>query len=355
MTHSITAFQDRVCVGVDLHKDTLTAAVLDPRSGETRFRKIACKCRNAIRAFFGELPRPHAVAIESVGFYRWLFDELEPIVDALYLADATQCRALAGRRVKTDREDALNVAELLAAGRLPVAYAAPAPVQELRHWTRHRHHLMRQHAAVLIRTKSILALVNRPGPNPASRTKAPALLRYIKAQRANMPATLVTQLELAADQMVLLERQIDGIDDRLKRTLDAAPFRDAALRVRSFPGVGVVIAATILAEVGDFGRFTHRDAVARYAGLDPAVYNSADSVRTGRIAKRGSRDLRWALVQAAWVARRCDDNVKRLHQRLTKRCGSKRAIVAVARRMLRWMWHAERRGEHYRFAGVREG
>jgi transposase len=52
------------------------------------------------------------VAIESVGFYRWLFDLLEPIVHELLLADATQCRALAGRRIKTDREDALNVAEL---------------------------------------------------------------------------------------------------------------------------------------------------------------------------------------------------------------------------------------------------
>ena len=59
------------------------------------------------------LPRPHAVAIESVGFYRWLWEMLEPIVEELVLADATQARALAGRRLKTDREDALNIAAAL--------------------------------------------------------------------------------------------------------------------------------------------------------------------------------------------------------------------------------------------------
>ena len=69
------------------------------------------------------------MAIESVGFYRWLWEMLEPIVEELVLADATQARALAGRRLKTDREDALNIAQLLAVGRLPTSYAPPIEVQ----------------------------------------------------------------------------------------------------------------------------------------------------------------------------------------------------------------------------------
>src|SRR5450432_1909665 len=114
-----------VAVGVDLHKDTMTVCVLDTRTGEARFQKIACKCREQVIAFFKEIASGghHAVAIESVGFYRWLWDLLHPVVDRLVLADASLCRRLAGRRVKTDRDDALNVAELLASGRLPLAYA----------------------------------------------------------------------------------------------------------------------------------------------------------------------------------------------------------------------------------------
>ena len=114
MRQRIRLINDRICVGVDLHKDTLTAAVLDPRSGEVSFTKLARRCREQIVEFFGALPRPNIVAIEAVGFYRWWWDLLDPIVDELVLADATQCRALAGQRIKTDREDASNVAELLA-------------------------------------------------------------------------------------------------------------------------------------------------------------------------------------------------------------------------------------------------
>lgn len=339
--------KDKLCVGIDLHKDTLFAVALDPASGEVLERRLSCKCREQIVAFFGALPRPHVVAIESVGFYRWLWDLLAPVVDQLVLADATQCRALAGRRIKTDREDALNVAELLAARRLPAAWAPPPHVAALRDVTRHRHYLSRQHARVLHRVKGIMHQLNRPGP---SRLKAPTLLRYVEAQRDRLPVHLTDQLEMAIDELVLLERQLDRIDRRLKQTLGEPAFFDDATRLSSFPGVGVVIAATILAEVGDFGRFDHPKAVARYAGLDPRVYSSGESVRVGHIAKAGSADLRWAMVQAAWVAVRCDPAIKRLWLRLARRAGRKKAIVAVARQMLTWMWCAADERRTYRQA-----
>ena len=150
---SASSLPHRWCVGIDLHKDTLTACVYCPCCGEIRFQKLSCKCRKQIAEFFGSLPQPHSVAIEAVGFYRWLWEMLEPLVDHLVLADATQARALAGRRMKTDREDAQNIAELLACGRLPLAYAPPMEVQVLRDCSRHRNALSRQHAGVLIRPR----------------------------------------------------------------------------------------------------------------------------------------------------------------------------------------------------------
>jgi len=135
---------DAACfVGIDLHKDTLTACVLRGRDREVSYVKLACKCRDQIRSFFASLPQPSVVAIETVGFYRWLWTELEPLAGQLVLCDARGARALAGRRIKTDREDALNVALLLADGRLPLAWALPENVQVLRTWTRHRNGLTR--------------------------------------------------------------------------------------------------------------------------------------------------------------------------------------------------------------------
>ena len=151
-------------VGIDLHKDTTTICIYCLSSGEAQYAKIPCKCRKKVREFFQALPRPHVVAIETVGFCRWLWEELEPIVDRLVLTDATATRALAARRLKTDREDAFDVAELLALGRLPMAYAPTMEVQILRDLTRHRNGLARQHARVLHRVHSILLTNNRPGP-----------------------------------------------------------------------------------------------------------------------------------------------------------------------------------------------
>jgi len=338
MTRITRPINDKLCVGIDLHKDTMFVVAVDPSTGELLERRIACKCREQIVEFFTALPSPNIVAIESVGFYRWLWDLLEPVVDEVVLADATQCRALAGRRIKTDREDALNVAELLVAGRLPMAWAPPSNVAGLRDVTRHRHYLSRQHARVLHRVKSIMAQVNRPGP---SRLKAAGLSRYLKAHRERLPEHLVDQLEMAVDELVLLERQLDRIDMRLKARLKGPAFAARTQRLMTFPGVKWVIAGTVIAEVGDFARFDHRDGLTRYAGLDPRLFSSADTVRTGRIAKAGSRQLRWAMVQAAWVAVRCDDGYRKTWLRIRKRVGGKRAIIAIARRLLLAMRAAE--------------
>ena len=80
-----------VCVGIDLHKDTMTVCVLVHGSGEYAFRKMACKNREQIAEFFRSLPRPHTVAIEAVGFYRWLWELLEPLVQKLARVWSVSC------------------------------------------------------------------------------------------------------------------------------------------------------------------------------------------------------------------------------------------------------------------------
>jgi transposase len=333
------------CVGVDLHKDTLTACVFCGCCGEYSFQKIPCKCRKQIAAYFAALPRPHTVAIESVGFYRWLWEMLEPIVEGLVLADATQARALAGRRVKTDREDALNIAQLLAAGRLPISYAPPMEVQLLRDITRHRNGFSRQHARILHRVKSIMNANNRPGP---ARMQSDGLIRYLKGQGPKLPPRHVEMLWQCVDQLALTERQMDQAERTIGEVVQRDLFREVVKILVSFPGVAQLTAATVIAEVGDFRRFTDPKAIGRYAGLNPRAFASGGKQRIGHIAKTGSADLRWILQQAAWTAIRCDEYVRRVFLRIAKRSGRKAAAVAIARKLLTWMWSAVCKGEPYR-------
>lgn len=335
----------RWCIGVDLHKDTLTACVFCGCCGEVSFQKIPCKCRKQIAEYFAALPRPHTVAIESVGFYRWLWELVEPLVEVLVLADATQARALAGRRLKTDREDSLNIAELLSAGRLPTSYAPPLEVQILRDITRHRNGFSRQHARILHRVKSIMNSNNRPGP---ARMRSDGLIRYLKGPGSKLPARHVEMLWQCVDALSLTERQMQQAERALAELMQRDSFQEVSEILVSFPGVAELTAATVIAEIGDFKRFPDAKAIGRYAGLNPRVYASGGKQRVGHIAKTGSADLRWILQQAAWTAIRTDDHVRRVFLRIAKRSGRKAAAVAIARKMLTWMWSAVIKGEAYR-------
>jgi len=346
MEFTMIARPDAACfVGIDLHKDTLTACVLRGRDREVSYVKLACKCRDQIRSFFASLPQPSAVAIETVGFYRWLWTELEPLAGQLVLCDARGARALAGRRIKTDREDALNVALLLADGRLPLAWAPPENVQLLRNWTRHRNGLTRQHAKVLHHVKSTLNRLNFPGP---VRLDAAALQRYLLAGVERFSADDVTMLWQHQRRLIEIEQDRAQSERRISEMMRAPEFARIREIIESVPGVGLVTAATVIAEIGDFSRFPDSKAIGRYAGLAPTVYASGNSSRLGHISKTGAPDLRWVLQQAAWTAIRCDAGFKKTWLRIAKTAGKKAAAVAIARKILVLMWTLQRKDEPYK-------
>jgi hypothetical protein len=270
-----------------LHKDTLTVCVLCRCCGEHSFKKLACKCRSQIVEY---------------------------------------------------------VAELLAAGRLPISYAPPLDVQVLRDATRHRSGFSRQHARVLCRVKSVMNANNRPGP---ARLESDGLIRYLKGQGEKLPARHVAMLWQCVDHLTLLEQHLAQAERTIAELVKLPIFVPDYVRLVSFPGAALVAAATILAEVGDFRRFPDAKAIGRYAGLNPRVFASGGKQREGRIAKTGSPHLRWILQQVAWTAIRTDENVKRLFLRIAKRAGRKAAAVAIARKLLTWMWAAVVKGEVY--------
>ena len=337
---------DAACfVGIDLHKDTLTACVLRGRDREVSYVKLACKCRDQIRSFFASLPQPSAIAIETVGFYRWLWTELEPLAGQLVLCDARGARALAGRRIKTDREDALNVALLLADGRLPLAWAPPENVQLLRNWTRHRNGLTRQHAKVLHHVKSTLNRLNFPGP---VRLDAAALQRYLLAGVERFSTDDLMMLWQHQRRLIEIEQDRAQSERRLSELMRAPELSRLRTILESVPGVGLVTSATVIAEIGDFSRFADSKAIGRYAGLAPMVYASGNSSRLGHISKTGAPDLRWVLQQAAWTAIRCDAGFKKTWLRIAKTAGKKAAAVAIARKILVLMWTLQRKDEPYK-------
>jgi transposase len=150
---------------------------------------------------------------------------------------------------------------------------------------------------------------------------------------------------LTADRFVLEElwRSLDHYAERLDaadRALrdfarhDPPPEQQARRRLKTIPGVGEVTIDVFLAEAADVRRFSSHKKLTAYAGLSPAYRESAGKRKDQGITHSGSRLLRWVLVQAAWQLVRREPRWQRIFESLAKRRGKKKAIVAIARRLL---------------------
>lgn len=135
----------------------------------------------------------------------------------------------------------------------------------------------------------------------------------------------------------ILDREIKLLEGRIRETLSTKS-RDLKI-LTSIPGIGFIGASTLIAEIGNIHDFKDADKLTKWAGLTPSVYQSANVTRTGSITKQGSRHIRWILVELAHVAIRSKGQIKSFFGRLMPKKGYKKAIIAVARKMLRIVWH----------------
>lgn len=332
-------------IGVDLHKASLTATVLDSTGVILERKDIPTKCRNQIAEYFGSHGPAVQVAVESVGFYQWFWDTVRPKVQSLRLADPAGVRACAGRQTKTDRNDSLLLARLLHEDRLPMAYVPDEPVRALRELCRHRHRLARQLALARRHLRWIALKNNLAGPTTFVSDRAQ---KWLLSQDSKLNSTHRLAGRQLLDQIITLERQLSDTEAALKAAIathcELAP---TLALIQSVPGVGFIIALTILCECGDIRRFDSIDELSSYAGLCPRVTQSGETAHHGHISKQGPPILRWVLQQAAWVAIRCDPNARRIYARIAKRAGSKKAVTALARKLLSYAWSVCRQGHPF--------
>jgi transposase len=321
----------RFFIGVDLHKCSLTAVVLDEAGAVVNQVTLATKCREQVRAFFVSYGPDAAVAVESVGFYQWFWDLLEGRVGQLVLADPVGVRAAAGRQTKTDKNDAWLIADLLRGDRLPASHVPEPAHRALRQLVRLRQALSRSLASERRRLRWVALKANLPGPKQLT---SAAAQKWLLAQKDKFHPIALTSGYLFQDHIIRLERELDELDRCLSNFVDAHPDIKRRLELlQSIPGIGVFSAATILAEA-DPERFDTDEQLVGYSGLAPRVMQSGPHEWHGHITKRGPPILRWILQQDAWVAIRCDPHVRRIWLRISRRAGNKKAAVAIARKLL---------------------
>lgn len=317
------------CVGIDLHKRSLTVCVIDKRTGETFDERFACSQQSDILEFFGKL-RPFEAVVEASATYEWLWLLLEPVASRLQLAHPKKIRVIAESMKKTDRHDAQFLAWLLTQDAVPQAQRPSPARREYLHLINHRLQQVRARAKIKTQIRSVLAARNLDS-KAVFTAKGEDYLAEL-----DLPAAERFRIAEMTDVIDCLDRKILSVDTELskfRRALAADERKNHDL-VKSVPGFGDVIADIVLASLGDISRFPSLQKVSSYSGLVPGFRESDRKKKLLGITKEGPRTLRWALVQAAWRAIRYSPYWTQQFQKLAKRRGKQKAIVAVARRLL---------------------
>ena len=318
-------------IGVDLHKKSITLCVMDQNRKVLARQTIACTATHEIVDFFRKF-RPFKVVLEATASYPWFVELVEPLADEVILANPKKLRVIAESTKKTDRLDAHILTEFLVLDMIPRAYQPTPRQREHRTLVRHRQYLQGRITSVRSKIRHILSNYNADRKDLFSVNCGRA---YFKEVPLNNADRFVIKQLWALWQEFVAQRL--ALTKKIKAFAAKAPQREAEDRaiLKTAPGVGFVTAEVVLSELGDVSRFRNSKAVSSYAGLAPAVRQSGGKrSKDMRITKEGSGLLRWALVESAWRLVGTSPKWAAMFARLKERKGSKRAIVAVARKLL---------------------
>jgi len=335
-------------VGIDLHKQTISGCVIVQERGRKKVfsrKRLECRDEAGIAAWLQELG-PFEVVVEATASYQWFVKLAQPLARRVLLAHPKKLRIIAESKRKSDKLDARVLAEFLADDAIPLAYQPTPRVREHRVLVRFRHYTQRRITSVKNKLRHILAAYNADVRNlfTAAGREHLAGVQLSAADRFAADC-LLSELEQHGERLTAANRE-------LQHFAKQAPLaeREARAVLESIPNVGPVTCDTILAELGDWRRFSSQKRVVSYGGLAPGFRESAGKAKQLGITKEGSRLLRWSLVELAWRMVGKSRRWQRHYTRLEARIGAKKAIVAIARRLLGVIFSLLRNNQKYSLA-----
>jgi len=321
----------REYVGIDLHRRR-SVVVRKTAAGE-----VVGRARdNEPMALAAEIAKagPHPeVVVEATHGYYWAADVVRDCGGRLHLAHPAG-NDWGHRRVKNDVRDAEDLVDLLRLGRLAEAWAAPPAVRELRELVRYRAKLRALRSGLRCQVHAVLA---KEGVTvPMSDLFGVAGNRLLDTVPLGEAYTV--RVESLRDVLEVYDRELVMIDGTIAARLND---HDGYHAIQAIPGVGPVLAAVFVAEIGDVARFPDARRLASWAGLTPRHRESDTKVRRGHITKMGPALVRWAAIEA--VARGRGPSVLRQHWRqVAERRGTKIGRVAAARKLLALVYYGLR-------------
>jgi transposase len=319
-------------IAFDIHKEYVLAGgqnaaqgwVMQPRRvGIEKFREWAQT----------NLRPGDAVILETTTNVWDVYDIVSPLVNYTVVAHAGGVRQIAEARVKTDKKDIERLLKLLIADIAPEVWVPPVEVRALRGMISYRNRLVKTGTMIRNRLQSLIHRHNLILPKGALTDAA-----WWEGQTMSPLEKIQIRQELA--MLEEMNRHKAEVDAELGRQSLGEVWGKMAVRLLQLPGFGVVIAMTVLSAIGDILRFVCSEKLVGYSGLGAGVHDSGKEHQEKPITKEGRKELRWAMVEAAWRAIRISPYWKEQYEKYLKRMRQpNQAIVVVARKLLVAVWH----------------
>lgn len=319
-------------IALDIHKEYVLAGGMNAeQEWEMPPRRISM-------AKFGEwasanLHAGDAVVLETTTNVWDIYDIVAPLTTRTVVAHAGAVRQIAEARVKTDKEDVKRLIRLLIADIVPEVWVPPLEVRELRGMISYRNRLVKMGTMVRNRLQSLLHRHNILLPKGGLQDEA-----WWQEQKMSELEKIQIRQELG--MLEEIDQHKAEVDAELGRQSLGAVWGQQAVRLLQLPGFGVVMSMIVLSAIGDISRFEDAKHLVGYAGLGAGVHDSGKEHIEKRITKSGRKELRWAMVEAAWQAIRISPYWKEQYEKYLKRMRKpNQAIVVIARKLLVAVWH----------------
>jgi transposase len=312
-------------VGCDLHSRKQQVAVLDTTTGEVVEQELAHD-GDAVERFYRALTPPVTIGIETTGYTQWFHALMSRLGHAVLVGEAAKIRAMVVRKTKTDRRDARHLLDLLKHDRFPTVWVPDPDTRDLRALVAHRVRLVRMRTMLKNGLQAIALNQRLALGSKLWSQRGLAHLRTLP-----LPPHTTRRRDDSLELLAWITSRVEQLDTRIAAVVE----QDSHARLLlTHPGVGPLTALTTVLVLGPVKRFPNGKHVVSYVGLAPAINASADKQHLGKITKQGNALLRWVLGQAAPLAARADDDLRRRYFSVLHRRGRPKAKVALARKLL---------------------
>lgn len=325
-------------VGLDVSKKQ-TVGVWKDKEGEKLYEETFTTDRNGMDKLIGSIKGDSKIVVEASTSGVFVYDYLTSNGLSVKVANPNLVKLISQSDKKTDRKDAEKLADLLRMNMLPLSYIPDKKTRELRDIVRHRAALVITSTSLRNKIRSILTREGLSLPH-ADLLCGKSLKWLNDIELGRVQKTAIMKFVGVA---LMIEDEIGGYNTEIYHEFQSS--KEAQL-IETIPGVGHYSAIHIMSAIGDISRFPSDEELASYAGLVPRIYQSGE-VRYDKGLKKGDGQLKSILIQDALAAIRSSKRLRKYYMKKKRKKGHRKAIVAVARKMIEIIYCMLTRGEEY--------